>query len=88
MALAKATTNKKHCTDLHALDPAFLAPNRQTNFYKPRLWINRFLSRLTLYNPLCLLTAGHFYPRVPFIIRKLHGLMLGSSGILKHNANA
>jgi hypothetical protein len=87
MALAKATTNKKHCTDLQAFDPVYSAPNRQTNFYKPRLSMQRFLSRLTLYNPLSLLIAGRFYPRVPFITRKLQALMLDSSGILRHNTN-
>jgi hypothetical protein len=76
MALAKATTNKMYCTDPIALDPVFLAPRRQANFYKARRSLYQLLPRhTTLYNPFTPLTAVSFFSRVPFVIRKFHGLL-------------
>lgn len=88
MALAKATTNKKHCQDPIALDPIFLAPYRQTQLYKLCRSIYLFLPRFNLYNPFTPLTAGRFYPRVPFIIRKFHGQVLHYISTTKYYALA
>lgn len=92
MALAKATTNKKHSQDPIALDPVFLAPYRQTLLYKPRLSICQFLPRLgtlkPIYNPFFSPAAKKFYPRVPFVIRKFHGPVPDNFGTANYCALA
>lgn len=72
MALAKATTNKKHYSDPVYPDPFPITPYRQTTTGNGHWSTPLYLPRYTLNNPVALQTA-EFFSRVPFVAHNFHG---------------